>query len=72
MMELLIILAGPLYVGLGFYIKDWLMFWFGVIYTGLFVVAYFLRRYNHKRAHMEMRRKQNQLLEQHFDQHIDR
>lgn len=78
-MDLLIILAGPATIATGLYARDWFVTWFGVFYTGLFVMAYFLRRHNQQQAQRELRRKQNQLIEQFADdqqaisdRHIDR
>lgn len=79
MIDLLIVLAGPVILTTGLLARDWFVTWFGVIYIGLFVVAYFLRRHNQEQAKRELRHKQNQLIEQFADdqqaksdRHIDR
>lgn len=79
MMDLLIILAGPAILLTGLYVNDRLAIGIGAVYTGLFAVAYFLRRHNQEQAKRELRHKQNQLIEQFADdqqaksdRHIDR
>lgn len=79
MMDLLIILAGPAILLTGLYVNDRLAIGIGALYTGLFAVAYFLRRLNEQQAKRELRHKQNQLIEQFADdqqaksdRHIDR
>ena len=78
-MDLLIILAGPAILLTGLYVNDRLAIGIGALYTGLFVVAYFLRRHNQEQAERDLRHKQNQLIEQFADdqqaksdRHIDR
>lgn len=79
MMDLLIILAGPAILLTGLYVNDRLAIGIGAVYTGLFAVAYFLRRFNEQQVKRELRHKQNQLIEQFADdqqaksdRHIDR
>lgn len=75
MIDLLIVLAGPVILGTGLYAGDRFVTWFGVFYTALFVVAHFLRRHNRQKALSKVRLRQNQLVEQFADEqqgHSDR
>lgn len=65
-MELLIFLAGPAILATGLYTKDWFIAWFGVVYIGLFAVAYVTRRYKARRA----ARERAVLIERFYDQAI--
>ena len=67
MIDVLIIVAGPVILGIGLYTKDWFVIGFGVIYVGLFVVAYLLRRHNRKTAISQVRLRQNELIERFLD-----
>jgi len=67
MMDLLIVLAGPVILAIGLYVGDRLITWFGALYTGLFVVAYFTRRYNQAR----IAKQRADLIERFYDQPID-
>lgn len=66
-MDLLIVLSGPAILAIGLYFGDWFITWFGVFYTGIFVVAYFTRRY----TEMRIAKQQADLIERFYDQQID-